>query len=102
LEGKYCEEYRVQHKRGDAGVPDGTLNCTVYTRSQTLWEDIKIRRLGWADHVIRMEEERIPKKGLNGNVYTTRPMRRPRNRWAGVVQRDAIQLLRIKTMEEMS
>ena len=26
-------------------------------------EDIKIRRLEWAGHVIRMEEERIPKKG---------------------------------------
>jgi hypothetical protein len=26
-------------------------------------EDIKIRRLGWAGHIIRMEEERIPKKG---------------------------------------
>ena len=25
-------------------------------------EDIKIRRLGWAGHIIRMEEERIPKK----------------------------------------
>ena len=24
--------------------------------------DIKIRRLGWAGHIIRMEEERIPKK----------------------------------------
>jgi len=24
-------------------------------------EDIKIRRLGWAGHMIRMEEERIPK-----------------------------------------
>jgi uncharacterized Rossmann fold enzyme len=26
-------------------------------------EDIKIRRLEWAGHIIRMEEERIPKKG---------------------------------------
>jgi len=28
------------------------------------------------------------KKGLNGNFYTTRPVGRPRNRWADVVQRD--------------
>jgi hypothetical protein len=27
-------------------------------------EDIKFRRLGWAGHIIRMEEQRIPKKGL--------------------------------------
>jgi hypothetical protein len=26
-------------------------------------EDIKIRRLEWTGHIVRMEEERIPKKG---------------------------------------
>jgi hypothetical protein len=55
-------------------------------------EDIKIRRLEWAHHIIRMEEERIPKKVLNGNFHTSRP----RNRWAVVVQRDALQLLGIR------
>ena len=25
-------------------------------------EDVKIGRLGWAGHIVRMEEERIPKK----------------------------------------
>jgi hypothetical protein len=34
-------------------------------------EDIKIRRLGWAGHIIRMEEERIPKKVLNGTFHNT-------------------------------
>jgi hypothetical protein len=34
-------------------------------------EDIKIRRLGWAGHIIRMEGERIPKRVLNGNFHTT-------------------------------
>jgi len=37
-------------------------------------EDIKIRRLVLASHIIRMEYERIPKKVLNGNIYTTRPV----------------------------
>jgi len=59
-------------------------------------EDIKIQRLGWAGHIIRMEEERIPKKVLNRNFYTTRPVGRPRTRWADVVQRDALQLLGIR------
>jgi len=58
-------------------------------------EDIKIRRSGWAGHIIRMEEERIPKKGLNGNLYT-RPLGRPRNSWADLFQRDALQLLGIR------
>ena len=37
-------------------------------------EDIKIKRLGWAGHIGRMEEERVPKKVLNGNFYTIRPV----------------------------
>ena len=56
-------------------------------------EDIKIRRLEWAGHIIRMEEERIPEKVLNCSFHTTRPVGRPRTRWAGVVQRNALQLL---------
>ena len=56
-------------------------------------EDIKIRRLEWAGHIIRMEEEGIPKKVLNGDFRTTRPVGRTRTRWADVVQRDALQLL---------
>jgi hypothetical protein len=59
-------------------------------------EDIKIKRLEWAGHIIRMEEERIPKKILNGKFHTTRPVGRPRTRWADVIQRDALQLLGIR------
>jgi len=59
-------------------------------------EDIVIRRLGCACHIGRMEEERIPKKVLNGNFYTTIPLGRPRTRWADVVQRDALQLMGIR------
>jgi len=62
-------------------------------------EDFKIRRLGWAVHIIRMEDERIPppqKKVLNGNFHTKRPVGRPRTRWANVVQRDALKLLGIR------
>jgi hypothetical protein len=43
-----------------------------------------------------MEEERIPKSVLNGNLHTTRPVGRPRTRWADVVQKDALQLLGIR------
>jgi hypothetical protein len=59
-------------------------------------EGIKIRRLEWAGHIIRMEEERIGKKVLNGGFHTTRTVGRPRFRWADVVQRDALQLLRTR------
>jgi hypothetical protein len=59
-------------------------------------EDIIIKRLEWAGHIIRKEEERIPKKVLNGKFHTKRPVGRPRKRWADVVQRDALQLLGIR------
>jgi len=68
---------------------------SLYKESNIV-EDIKIRRLEWAGHIIRMEEERISKKVLNGNFHTTRPVGRPRTRWADVVQRDALQLLGIR------
>ena len=58
-------------------------------------EDIKFRRLGWAGHIVRMEEQRNPQKVLNGNFHTVRPVGRPRTRWTDVVQRDARQLLGI-------
>ena len=37
--------------------------------------------------------KRIPKKVLNRNFHPTRPVGRPRTRWADVVERDALQLL---------
>jgi hypothetical protein len=42
LKGKYCEEYMAQHTRGYAGVPDGIMNSTTYTRSQALWRTSKL------------------------------------------------------------
>jgi hypothetical protein len=43
-----------------------------------------------------MEEEKIPRKVLKRNSHTTRPVGRPRTRWAEVVQRDTLQLLGIR------
>ena len=40
-------------------------------------DDIKIRRLGWAGHIVRMEDERISKKVLNGKFHNTRPVGKP-------------------------
>ena len=60
-------------------------------------EDIKIRRLGWAGHIIRMEEERIlKKKSFQWKLLRHKPLGRPRTRWPDVVQRDALQLLGIR------
>jgi hypothetical protein len=80
--------------RGDAGVSDAIMNSTAYTRSQTLWRTSKLEdynglviQQGWKTKGFQI-------KVLNGNFYTTRPVGRPRTRWADVVQKDALQLLR--------
>jgi hypothetical protein len=41
----------------------------------------------------RRKESKKKKKVLNGNFHTTRPVGKPRTRWADVVQTDALQLL---------
>jgi hypothetical protein len=56
-------------------------------------EDIKIRRLGWAGHIIRMEDQRVPKMVLNRRFHNTRPVGRPRARWVDAVERDSLQVL---------
>ena len=43
-----------------------------------------------------MEDERLLKKVFNGTFHKARPVGRPRTRWAGVVQRDALQMLGIR------
>ena len=70
-------------------------NNELYTlyKDLNIVEDKKIRILWWAGHIMRTEEERIPKKILNGAFYNTRPAGRPRTGWEDVVQRDALQLL---------
>jgi len=47
-------------------------------------DDIKIKRSG---HIIKMEEERIARKVLNGKLHNTRTVEKPRTHWEDV-QRD--------------
>jgi hypothetical protein len=79
--------YMPQHTRGACWHPRCNNELPSLYNEPNIVEDIRIRRLQWAGRIIRMEEERIPKKVLNGNFHTTRPVGRPRTRWADVVQR---------------
>jgi hypothetical protein len=82
----------------DGGCWCPRWNNELYSlyKEPNIVEDIKFRRLGWAGHITRMEEQRIPNRVLNRNYRITRPAGRPRTRWADVVQRDARQLLGIR------
>jgi hypothetical protein len=54
----------------------------------TITETIRLHRLRWFGHVLRMEENRIPKRVLYMNLESTRPRGRPRNRWQDEVRED--------------
>ena len=64
---------RIYGRTQEGGRWRPRWNSELYSlyNEPNIVEDIKIRRLGRSGHIIRMEEERIPKKVLNGNFYTT-------------------------------
>jgi hypothetical protein len=60
------------------------------------------KRLMWAGHVVRMEQRRIPKKVLGSCFGGGRPVRRPRNKWEDVIQRDVASLPRIRNWKSVA
>jgi hypothetical protein len=59
-------------------------------------DDINIIRLGWAGHIIRTEDERIPKKVLNRKFRNKIPVGKPSTRWEDIVRRDTSQIVEIR------
>ena len=53
---------------------------------------IKPRRLGWADHVARMEERRSPYKILTGTPIGKRSLGRSMRRWEDNLKMDLKEL----------
>ena len=62
---------------------------------------IKINRLRWLGHVSRMEDERVPKKLLNGNPEGRGRAGRPRARWLDAVNSD-IKILKIRDWKTLA
>ena len=50
--------------------------------------EIKSRRLRWADHLTRMEEDRSALKILTGTPAGKRPLGRPRCKWKDNIRMD--------------
>jgi len=59
-------------------------------------DNIKIRRLRCAHHIITTEDETIPKKVPNGKFHNTRPVGKPRTKWEFIVWRNISQILGIR------
>ena len=57
-------------------------------RSPNIVRVIKSRRLRWAGHVARMEEDRRAFKILTGKPTGKRPLGRPRGRWEDNIKMD--------------
>jgi hypothetical protein len=55
-----------------------------------------LRRLQWVGHVMRMKEERVPKKALLGSTEERGPVGRPRGRWLDAMDRDAKRMLKCR------
>ena len=58
-------------------------NKEIYAsvKKPTIIETIRLNRLPWFGHVLRMEKNRIPKRVLYMKLWTARLRGRPRNRW---------------------
>jgi hypothetical protein len=101
LDGKMRSEWNEESKiqtmemkflRGILGKTrrDKVRNNDI--REQLKVDDIKHdmgrNRLKWYGHVMRMADERIPKKMLEMKLRGRRPRGRPRTRWMDQVKRD--------------
>jgi hypothetical protein len=54
-----------------------------------LTRNIRLRRVQWVGHVIRLKDERVLKKVMKEYTERRRPVGRPKRRWIEAVGRDA-------------
>ena len=57
--GSNNEQFMARYTIKYADILDGIVKFVIYT-DLTVVDGFKIRILGWASHVVRMEDERIP------------------------------------------
>jgi uncharacterized Rossmann fold enzyme len=55
------EEFMAQYKIKDTARQRRNGEIYSFYRDLNVVNDIKVRKLGWARHVVRMEDDRIPK-----------------------------------------
>jgi hypothetical protein len=83
LKGKYCEEYMAQHRRGGWWRPRWNNKLYSLYSEPNIVEDIRIRRLEWAGHIIRMEEKKKKKKGSKRKLPYHKTSGKTKNKMGG-------------------
>jgi hypothetical protein len=81
---------RIYDPIQDKGRWHSSWNSEIYNfyKDLNIVDNIKIRKLGWVGHIIRMKDGRIPKYVLNGKFHNIRPVGKLRTRWEDIVQKD--------------
>jgi hypothetical protein len=79
-----------RHKRDSNGEWRWLCNDELHSlyRSPNIVRVIKSRRLRWAGHVAKMEENRSAFKILRGKPTGKKPLGRPRHRWDDKIRMD--------------
>jgi hypothetical protein len=67
-----------------------------------LTKNVRLRRLQQVGHVMRMKDERVPKKAFKGYIEGRRPVRRSRGMWVGAVDRDFKRMLKCKNWRRLA
>ena len=62
------------------------------TKQPLISNYIRSQRLRWAGHVARMEEDRMPRRVMEGTLEGRRPVGRPRMRWRDNLMEDLRQM----------
>jgi hypothetical protein len=70
------------------GIFGSNLEIQNVYKSPDIVAEIKVRRLEWLGHVVRMEDTRLPKMVFNAKPEGRRGVRRPRLRWLDDVEAD--------------
>jgi len=61
----------AEYKIKDTGLLVGIVKFIIFYKELNIMDNLKIGKLAWVGHIIRMEDGRIPKYILSGKFHNT-------------------------------